>query len=171
MGLFEIFPGDIDEFITINEVPDPKPEEWQPVMQTISEQAVKEAICEILKDVPKKDWGGELNDHFTTSTHLSGERVATAFLLKGPARFEEMTPRHLGKNADQICRLAMAPADLLIVQHAHNIGEAVRATLRAFAVNPANPRRYCLLDGKDTYKLLRAYGKLPKSNNGLQGDR
>jgi hypothetical protein len=168
---YEIFPGDIDEFIKIGESPEPVPEEWQAVMSGLPEQRVKEAICELLNDEPKKDWSGELNDHFTSAMHLSGQRVTAAFLLKGPARFEEMKPSHLGKNADQIYRLSMSPADLLIVQHSHSIGEAVRATLRAFAVNPASPRRYCLLDGKDTYKLLKAYGKLPESNNGLQPTR
>ena len=39
-------------------------------------------------------------------------------------------------------------------------GEAVRATLRAFAVAPNQPRRYCVIDGKSTYKILKAYDKL-----------
>lgn len=159
---FEIFPGDIDEFSSIENVDEPSIEEWQNVMSNLPENEVKTAICEILNDPDKKDWGGELNDHFSSSMHLSGERISGAFLLKGPSDFREMTPRHLGKNADQIYRLSCAPANLLIVQHSHTIGEAVRATLRAFAVNPANPRRYCFIDGKDTYKLLKAYGKLPR---------
>jgi hypothetical protein len=158
---FELFPEDIDEFARISEVESPTPEEWQPVMEGIPESYVKQTICELLNDIPAKDWGGEQNDHFASSVHLSGERSTAAFLLKGPAKFSEMTPRHLGKNADQIYRLAASPAQVLVVQHAHNIGEAVRATLRAFSVNPATPRRYCLLDGKDTYRLLKAYGKLP----------
>lgn len=157
---YEIFPGDIDEFMNINSVKDPTPEEWQTKMKSIYEKNVKKAICEILNDIPKKDWGGELNDHFTSSLNLSKERVTAAFLLKGPSSFSEMMPSHLGKNADQIYRLSMSPASLLIVQHSHLIGEAVRATLRSFAVNPANPRRYCFIDGKDTYKLFKAYGKL-----------
>jgi hypothetical protein len=158
---YEIYPEDIDEFSRIKEIPSPEPAEWQRVMGTFPEADVKAALCSLLSDDPKKDWGGELNDHFASLVHLSGERVSAAFLLKGPARFEEMLPRHLGKNADQIYRLAMSPSDLLIVQHSHNIGEAVRATLRAFAVNPASPRRYCCIDGRDTYRLLKAYGKLP----------
>jgi hypothetical protein len=158
---YELHPEDIDEFSRLRDTPPPAPETWQRVMRAVPESAVKTAICELLGDTPQKDWGGEQNDHFAAALHLSGERATGAFLLKGPARFEEMTPRHLGKNADQIYRLAMSPAQVLVVQHAHSIGEAVRATIRAFAVNPASPRRYCCLDGRDTYRLLRAYGKLP----------
>jgi hypothetical protein len=165
---FEVFPEDIDEFARLSEVNLPMPEEWQSAMARIPERWVKQAICELLGDVPGKDWGGELNDHFASSIRLNGERATAAFLLKGPAQFCEMTPRHLGKNADQIYRLASSPAQVLVVQHAHNIGEAVRATLRAFSVNLASPRRYCLLDGRDTYRLLKAYGKLPPSNSGLE---
>ena len=159
-GWYEIFPGDIDEFEKIDEVDDPEPDEWFKVMKHLPEQDVKEKICSILNDVTKNDWGGELNDHYTNSINLSGERSTGAFLLKGPSKFSEMQPSHLGKNADQIFRLAMSPADVLVVQHCYTIGEAVRATLRAFAVNPSNPRRYCFIDGKDTYKLLKAYGKI-----------
>ncbi|MDZ4689433.1 MAG: hypothetical protein SH850_30525 [Planctomycetaceae bacterium] len=157
---FQTFPEDIGEFSAMRGQVDPKPKEWMDYMQVLSELDVKSRFCEILGDVSKKDWGGELDDHFSTSVHLVGRRVPTAFAFKGPASFREMTPDHLGKRADQIFRLASTPAELLVVQHCHTIGEAVRATLRAFAVAPHNPRRYCLIDGKDTYKLFVAYGKL-----------
>ncbi|OFX15941.1 MAG: hypothetical protein A2Z18_00045 [Armatimonadetes bacterium RBG_16_58_9] len=65
---------------------------------------------------------------------------------------------HLGKNNDQIVRLSHEPADVLFVQHCHDILPAVRETLRAFAVQPSNPRRYCLIDGRDSLRLLCAHG-------------
>ena len=49
---------------------------------------------------------------------------------------------------------------MLVVQHCHQIGEAVRATLRAFSVTPQHPRRYCLMDGKETYRILKAYDQI-----------
>ena len=70
---------------------------------------------------------------------------------------------HLGKNNDQIVRLATEPANILIVQHCHNILPAVRKTLRAFAVQPSYPRRYCLIDGKDSLRLLKAYNLLDEA--------
>lgn len=74
-----------------------------------------------------------------------------------------MTLNHLGKNNDQIVRLAHVPASLLVVQHCHDIGPEVRETLRAFAVQPSNPRRYCFIDGRDSLRLLRAYGLYDKA--------
>jgi hypothetical protein len=156
---YEIFPEDIDEFAECGAVT-ADTNEWTSCMESLPEETVKAHLCEILGDVSRKDWAGERADHFSTAIHLGGRRVTAAFLLKGPARFREMTPDLLGKRADQIYRLAQTPAQLLIVQHCHTIGEAVRATLRAFAVAPHNPRWYCLIDGKDTYRILRAYGKL-----------
>ena len=75
-----------------------------------------------------------------------------------------MRLNNLGKNNDQIVRLSKEPASLLIVQHCHDIGQAVRDTLRAFAIQPGPMRRrYCLIDGKDSYKILKAYGKLDRA--------
>ena len=74
-----------------------------------------------------------------------------------------MTLNQLGKNNDQIYRLAQEPAELLVVQHCHDITAAVRATLRAFTVTPGALRRYCLIDGKDSFKILKAYDKLEQA--------
>jgi len=157
---YEIFPEDIKEFELIRDVEVNDPGEWQQIMKNLSESEVKEKIAEILGDTTKKDWGGEMHDHYSSHITLSQKRKSGAFLLKGPAKFEEMQPRHLGKNADQIFRLAMSTASVLVVQHCHDIGEAVRGTLRAFSVLPHQPRHYCLIDGRDTYRLLKAYGKI-----------
>lgn len=157
---YQHFPEDIDEFAKCGDVSISDPDEWISYMRDLPEKSIKEKIADILNDLTDKDWGGEQDDHFTSSIHLSGERTTAAFLLKGPSRFKKMTPELLGKRADQIYRLAATPAKLLIVQHAHEIGKAVRATLRAFAVQPHNPRRYCLIDGRDTYKIFKAYGRL-----------
>ena len=160
---FENFVEDIDEFSAVREIcRNEASEEWKS-LETIPESEIKRALCSILGDPPMKDWGGETSDHFTTSVHLSGRRVSAAFLLKGPSRFSEMKASHLGKNGDQIVRLASEPAGLLILQHSHLVSPAVRATLRAFALNPSAPRRYCVIDGPDTYRLLRAYGHFPAS--------
>jgi hypothetical protein len=158
--VFEILPDDIAEFSQLVEV-NPSAEEWSAAMAAIPEAHVKLAFSQILGELTRKDWGGEQADHFSAGVRVGSERLTAAFLLKGPATFREMTPEMLGKRADQIYRLASTPAKLLVLQHAHAIGEAVRATLRAFAVSPAHPRRYCLIDGRDTYRILKAYGKLP----------
>jgi hypothetical protein len=151
---FENFVEDIDEFEKVSAVPiPPSPDP----MKLISERAFKTCLAEILGDSTSNDWGGETSDFFAAHLHLKGHRFAAAFLLKGPARFGPMGLNHLGKNNDQIVRLSHEPADMLIVQHCHEILAPVRATLRAFAVQPSRPRRYCLIDGRDSLRLLHAY--------------
>jgi hypothetical protein len=127
-------------------------------MRFITEKAFKTCLAELLGDKIQNDWGGETSDYYTAHLHLNGQRVTAAFLLKGPARFEAMTLNNLGKNNDQIVRLAKEPANLLVVQHCHDILQPVRDTLRAFAVQPSRPRRYCLIDGRDSLRILQAYG-------------
>lgn len=157
---YEVFVEDFAEFAKVLE--EPVPADWS-AMQNISERAFKTCLAEILNDSVTADWGGEQSDHFSSHVTLGGHRVAAAFLLKGPARFAPMGLNNLGKNNDQIVRLANEPADVLVVQHCHDILQPVRATLRAFAVQPSRPRRYCLLDGRDSFRLLRAYGKLDRA--------
>jgi hypothetical protein len=158
---FEHFVEDIDEFRRVVDVPGDV--DWSQ-MKGISERAFKSCLCELLGDQSRKDWGGERGDHFTSHIHLRGRRLTAAFLLKGPGSgFKQMEMVHLGKNGDQIFRLASEPAEMLVVQHCHEIGTAVRATLRAFAVQPNRARRYCLIDGRDSFRLLVAYGLVEKA--------
>jgi hypothetical protein len=158
---YEHFIEDIDEFSKVGTVSDDL--DWS-AMQEISEAAFKACLCQILGDPPRKDWGGETSDHFTTHLHLQGRRLTAAFLLKGPGKgFSRMEMIHLGKSGDQIYRLSLEPAEMLIVQHCHEIGSAVRATLRAFSVQPNRSRRYLLIDGRDSFRLLFAYKLLEKA--------
>jgi hypothetical protein len=157
---YEHYVDDFDQFARVRDVPDP---DNSAVMQKISEKAFKTCLAEILGDATTKDWGGEQADHYSSHVSVNGKRVTAAFLLKGPARFEPMTLNNLGKNNDQIVRLASSPADVLVVQHCHDITPPVRDTLRAFAVQPSRPRRYCLIDGRDSLRLLTAYHKLERA--------
>lgn len=157
---FEVFVEDIEQFAKVKETP--APADFS-VMAEISEQAFKQCLVEILGDEAKKDWGGERSDHFAAHVALNGRPTTAAFLLKGPAKFQPMGLNHLGKNNDQIYRLAHEPAGLLVVQHCHEILPAVRATLRAFAVQPGQARYYCHIDGRDSLRLLQAYDKVDRA--------
>lgn len=156
----EILPEDIDQFSKMKDVKIADSSEWMTVMEKLSEVHVKKAIGELLAEPTKKDWGGETNDHFSASISLDGRRKTAAFLLKGPTNFREMTLDMCGKRADQIYRLVNSQADISVVQHSHLIGEAVRGTLKALTVFPGRSRKYCLIDGPATYRLLKAYKKL-----------
>jgi len=159
-SFFENFVEDFDEFSKVSDIPVPADSE---PMKIISESAFKKCLAMILGDHAQIDWGGEVSDYFTSHLHLKGNRVKGAFLLKGPHNFKPMGLNHLGKNNDQIVRLSHEPADVLIVQHCHDILPPVRETLRAFAVQPSNPRRYCLIDGRDSLRLLYAYDMYKKA--------
>jgi hypothetical protein len=129
-------------------------------LKSVSEANLKAAFAEIIGEpmVPK-DWGGETSDLFSSRVLLDGQRISTAFLFKGPAKFHPMTPADLGKNGDQIGRLFNEPADLLVLQHCHEITPPVRKQMRAYAQQMGNPRRFCIIDGYDTLRILEAYGK------------
>jgi len=157
---FENFIEDFDEFSQVKD--QPIPSDVKP-MRNISEAAFKTCLAELLGDASHKDWGGETSDYFTAHINLHGVRKTAAFLLKGPANFKPMSLNHLGKNNDQIVRLSHEPAQVLFVQHCHDILPPVRETLRAFAVQPSNPRRYCLIDGRDSLRLLKAYDLYDKA--------
>ena len=64
-----------------------------------------------------------------------------------------------GKRADQVHRLVDTDADISIVQHVHLVGPTVRRTLRNLIMYPGGMRRkYCVIDGPATYRILQAYG-------------
>jgi hypothetical protein len=157
----EILPEDIAEFSRMKEAAAASADEWMSVMENVPEAYVKKSIASLLKEPAKSDWGGEENDHFSANVTVANKRRTAAFLLKGPTNFREMTPAMCGKNGDQIYRLTKAGADIAVVQHAHLIGPAVRETLRSMVVTPGRSRKFCVMDGQATYRLLKAYKLLP----------
>ena len=158
----EILPEDIEQFSRMRDVQVSDAEQWQSVMSKVPEAHVKAAFAELLNEPYKKDWGGEPNDHFSANVSVTGRRRSAAFLLKGPTHFREMTLEMCGQRADQIYRLVASSAEIFVVQHSHLIGDAVRGTLRALTVYPGGrAKKYCLIDGMATYRILKAYDKIP----------
>lgn len=154
----EILPEDIDQFSKMRDVGVESEEEWMSVMETLPEIKVKDAIAGLLSEPTKKDWAGESNDHFSANILVHGRRRTAAFLLKGPSDFREMSLDMCGKRANQILRMVDSDADISVVQHAHLISSDVRRTLRALTIRPGNFRRkYCLIDGQATYRILKAH--------------
>ncbi len=88
------------------------------------------------------------------SDHYTYLRTGEGWLYRGPAKFAPMTVAMLGKNGDQLERLARTAADILVLQHCHEITPAVISSLRAHASDYRNPRRYLIIDGYDTLKIL-----------------
>ena len=157
---FQLFTEDVDEFAKVKAYKGDT-SGWIDHMGNVSEEVMKTFIADLLGDQSGKDWGGEFADHFTRHIHIAGRRCTAAFLLKGPgSKHQQMTFRQLGKNGDQIFRLSKLPADLFVLQHCHEIAPAVLETLRNYIVQPHRQRRYLVIDGRDSYQLLLAYGKL-----------
>lgn len=161
----------IDSFKAVKEIMPIRSKKELNMLKNVSEQNVKDAFSDIISElrVPK-DWGGERSDLFTDRVVLDGKRISTAFAFKGPAQFKPMTMTHLGKNGDQIERLFSEPADLFILQHCHEITPPVRAAMRAHAQQIGRLRLFCLIDGYDTIRLLKAYGKCGFNNSQVWSD-
>ena len=159
----DVYPGQIDAFNKMNEERSPSESRLKTVMLRITEADVKSAFAELIGEpfIPK-DWGGERSDLYTSRLTIDGTQTTAAFLLKGPAARGAMGYGTLGKQGDQIVRLFDEPAQLLVLQHHGKIETPVRKTMRQFAVDPVNPRRYCIIDGADTYRILRAYDYIDK---------
>lgn len=156
----EVHIDEIDSFALVASQPRAGSKQALDVLKGIPEEAVKKAFAEIIGEaVVPKDWGGEKSDLFSSAVKLHGKRISTAFVFKGPAKFRPMTLAELGKNGDQINRLYEEPAELLVLQHCHEITPPVRRLMRAFAQQMGNPRSYCIIDGYDTLRLLTAYNK------------
>ena len=130
-----------------------------------SEDFVQTAFERILEvSFHKKDWGGEQNDLYTTNVIVNGKRRSAAFLLKGNGlKAKEMKIKDCGVNGDQILRLCTSPANLLVIQYVGNISEAVISDIdgkvRQLQIE-GKDARYCLIDGQDTARVLRAYGEI-----------
>jgi hypothetical protein len=132
------------------------------VLRGIPEKAVKAAFADILgePEVPP-DWGGEQFDLWTGRLSVAGQWLRAAIAFKGPAAFHPMRIADLGKNGDQIDRLAQTAADLMVVQHCHAITAPVVNMLKAYARNPSDPKRYMAIDGYATLEILRHFQKIP----------
>ena len=155
----EVHPSQIDQFSKINDERQVSEGELK-ILKSLPEKQIKSAFAELIGEshVPK-DWSGEKSDLFSTYVTIGGRRISTAFAFKGPARFKPLTLAGLGKNGDQIDRLFSEPADLLVLQHCHRIMSPIRSTMRAYASRIGDIRNFCLVDGRDTLRLLRAYRK------------
>jgi hypothetical protein len=129
-----------------------------------SEDSIQTALERILS-VPfhKKDWGGEQNDLYTANLLINGTRHDTAFLLKGNGlKSRTMEIKHCGVNGDQIGRLCKSPAKVLIIQFVGRISEAIIDDIDSkvrLARTQGRDAWYCIIDGQDTARLLRAYGE------------
>jgi hypothetical protein len=130
-------------------------------LKAMPERTVNRAICTIVNQSEKKDWGGERNDIYTNNLMVKGKRRAAAFALKGRATKGPLTLNKMGKRADQVQRLFEGTAEVHFIVHHSGIDERVLDQMQAQAINKsvatAKKIYYCPIDGRDLARLRAAY--------------
>jgi hypothetical protein len=53
------------------------------------------------------------------------------------------------------------PAELLVLQHCHEITPSVVSMMEAYAHDLRNLRKYVIIDGADASRILKSQGLLP----------
>jgi hypothetical protein len=155
---------DIDSFQKVKRISTHKVRNQVPMK--LPESQIKHSIADILGEpFTSKDWSGELADLFSSHLVYQGKRLAAGFLLKGPGiKSTTLTINRLGKNGDQIVRLTSISLDLYAVQFVGTIAQAVvehlETQVKQAAQKAGQSRYYCIIDGTDTARLLKAYEKL-----------
>ncbi len=159
-----LYIDDIDSFEKIKQINPANISDLVPL--TIPEQVIKGNLAEIINEpFVDNDWGGEYCDLISSHVVYQGKRLSAGFVLKGPGlRRKSLKISGLGKNGDQIVRMIMTTQDVYIVQFVGHIDQSVIETLRAHVTAKAYERRkilyYCLINGTDTARLFKAYGKI-----------
>ena len=131
------------------------------LVNKMPERTINSGICNIILQKEKKDWGGEMNDIFTTKLVVKTTRVAAAFALKGQGTKGTLTPRKMGKNGDQIIRLFNGVSDIYFVVHNDTVEESIYDLMYAHAtaksVLTGKKILWCVVDLSDLARLVAAY--------------
>jgi hypothetical protein len=156
-----VYPSDIGQFSGIDFASPLRQAELEAVLR-VPEDTVKRAFAGLIgESYVSKDWGGERSDLYTSRVFARGRQVSAAWLFKGPGYPRAMDVKALGKNGDQIDRLFTEPAELLVLQHCHQIKPSVVGMMDTYAHDARRPRSYMIIDGADTGRILSSLGLLP----------
>jgi len=147
---------DIDSFSKVRKVP--SRDFSTPVDENLFKTGVKKIIGENGKFT---DWGGELNDLFTTKIVYKKKRLLAVFAFKGKGLKGILKPSRMGKNGDQISRLFQTVADIYLLQYCGQIDQSIYELMNSLAISISAIYRkkiyYCIIDGQDTTRLIEAY--------------
>lgn len=148
---------DIDSFKAVRSVDSADPS----LLKKMPERKINRAICIIVNQSEKKDWGGERNDIFTNNLMFKGKRKPAAFALKGRATKGILTLNKMGTKADQVQRLFEGTAEIHFVVHHSDIDERVLDQMQVQAISKSvttgKKIYYCPIDGKDLARIQAAY--------------
>lgn len=154
-----IYPSQLKAFERIAQTKPPTKAQLKKLLN-VPEVEVKNRFAAIIGEpfVPK-DWGGEKSDLYTSRLTLDEKPISAAFIFKGPAVSGALHPANMGKRGDQLVRAFEEPADLIVIQHHNQIASTVIRQAEALAADHSRPRLYCIIDGAETYRILKTYRK------------
>jgi hypothetical protein len=136
-------------------------------LKSVPEEEVKSSIHAIVGDTfVRSDWGGERSDVYTANVYVGGRRLHTAMALKGPSGGRRVSIASYGKNGDQIVRLFEEPAELFIVQSNGVFDSTLIKHVEQTARAARRPVHYCLMDARDTARLLVGYADVVPDEKG-----
>lgn len=157
----EIFVDDLTTFENVKLVTPSSVKHLLPL--TLSEDVIQSALEQIIgENFHQIDWGGEINDIFSSHFTQNQKRYNAAFLLKGAGTKGKLTIKKCGKNGDQLFKLSMSNADYYIIQHVDVITQEVRqdflTKMDLIKIRDKKNIHCCFMDGTDTARILTAYG-------------
>jgi len=149
---------DFDDFRGVKKIPHGQPH------HQVGESWFKAGLKKVIGETGTfTDWGGEKNDLWTTKVHLQGKRLACAFAFKGKGTKGVLTLKKLGKNSDQLPRLFKNDAQVFIVEYCGQVDQSVSELMFSLAVARSvmcqEKIYYCVVDGDDTQRIIKAYAK------------
>ena len=99
-----------------------------------------------------------ITDRFDRVRAEKRAALVTYVMAGDPDR--ELSAADLRSAPDRLMSLAATPAERWVVIHGHRMARQVRETLRAVAVRPHTPRRYCLVDGAQVFRILKSHRRI-----------
>jgi hypothetical protein len=155
----ELFIDDLEPFKLVRVVTPGEIKAFMPL--SLSEDFIQKSLEEIIgENFSQNDWGGEINDMFSSHFKFNKSRVNVAFMLKGKGLKGELKIKNCGKNGDQIQRLVKSNATIYFIQHIGKISEDVRNEIHEKILlkrHNGEIKFYCIVDGTDTARILKAY--------------
>jgi hypothetical protein len=135
---------------------------WNQDPFPVDEEKFKEGLQKVIGEQGTfEDWGGEINDLFSTRLVIKGERKNAAFGLKGKGTKGILTPKKMGKRGDQVQRLFRSSAEVFIIQYWSQIDESIVELManlaRSKSATDMKKIYYGVIDGQDTMRLITAY--------------
>lgn len=159
----QVFIDDFDDFKEYLMKAPPESIEKKFLESAFLEDDVENVFLEILKEPYKEqDSGSETRDLYTDKLYINKKRHSAVIMFKGRGVKGTLKLKNCGKNGDQLLKLAKNTfSQVYIVQHVNKIEPDILETLRdhLFAHSKANNIKICLIDGLDTARILKGYGK------------